>query len=146
MKNHVYQIQVCLRPFTPQEVQQRQQEVLDRIEALAADGVVEPTVVWWSPKVCPPRTDNPLSSGCPDIVAELIDLADSKQFSLEPFIKEHHGITPADDSLVLPVICLVVRDTGEIGGLYPVSLDGTKYTVEDGLRALESGADVLNLG
>jgi hypothetical protein len=146
MKEHVYQIQVCLRPFTPQEVQQRQQEVLDRIEALAADGVVEPTVVWWSPKVCPPGTDNPLSSGCPDIVAELIDLADSKQFSLEPFIQEHHGITPDDDSLVLPVICLVVRDGGEIGGLYPVSLEGTKYTVEDGLRALESGEAVLNLG
>ena len=145
-QEHSYEVTVCLRPFTPREVQQRQQEVLSRIETLAADGVVEPTVVWWSPKVCPPGGDNPLGSGCPDIVGELLDLADSRQFSLEPFIRRHHGVTPGDDSLVLPVICLVIRADGDIGGLYPVALDGEKYTVEDGLRALEAGEPVLNLG
>lgn len=141
-----YEVQVCLRPFTPRDVQQRQQEVIGRIEALAADGIVDPTVVWWSPKVCPPATDNPLSAGCPEVVHELLDLADRDGFSLEPFIHKHAAVGPGDDdSLVLPVICLVVRHDGTVGGLYPVSLDGTKYTVEDGLRALEAGEDVLNL-
>jgi hypothetical protein len=142
-----YDVEVCLRPFTPQDVQQRQQEVLRRVEALAAEGVVDPTVHWWSPRVCPPGRENPLSDGCPAIVAELIDVADRDGFSLEPFIREHHGISPGnDDSLVLPVISLVVRDEAdEICGLYPVAIEGTKYTVEDGLRALESGGDVRNL-
>jgi hypothetical protein len=141
-----YEVEVCLRPFTPQDVQQRQQEVLSRIQTLAEDDVVDPTVFWWSPKVCPPGTDNPLSAGCPAIVAELIELAEKEGFSLEPFIREHAGVRPGEDeSLVLPVICLVVRDHGTIGGLYPVVLDDTKYTVEDGLTALEAGDDVLNI-
>ncbi|MFC7132547.1 MULTISPECIES: HTH domain-containing protein [Salinibaculum] len=141
-----YEVQVCLRPFTPQDVQQRQQEVIGRIEALAADGIVDPTVVWWSPRVCPPGTDNPLSAGCPDVVHELLDLADRDGFSLEPFIRKVGGVHPGtDDSLVLPVICLVVRHGGAIGGLYPVALDDTKFTVEDGLQALETGGGVLNL-
>jgi hypothetical protein len=140
------QVQVCLRPFTPQEVQQRQQEVLDRIEAVAADGAVVATVDWWSPRVSPPDCDGPLRGGCPPVVTELLALADREGFSLEPFIGKRAGTRPGqDDSLVLPVICLLVRVDGEIGGLYPVRVDDRLYTVEDGLAALEAGEDGLNL-
>jgi hypothetical protein len=141
-----YDVQACLRPFTPRDVQVRQEEVLERIESLAADGLVKASVVWWSPKVCLPKTDNPLSAGCPEIVCELVEFAEVHDLSLEPYVREHAGIAPGeDDSLVLPVICLVVRESGTICGLYPFAHEGTKYTVEDGLRALETGGDVANV-
>lgn len=140
------EIQVCLRPFTPQDVQKRQQEILDRVGTLAADGQFDSTVVWWSPKVCPPDTDNPLGAGCPPVVVELLELAKRDDFSLEPFVRNHSGAVPGeDDSLVLPVISLLVRTDGDIDGLYPVALGERTYTVEDGLTALEAGEDASNL-
>lgn len=139
-------VETCLRPFTPHEVQERQQEVLDRLALLESDGIVEAEVVWWSPRVCSPDSEGPLSSGCPDVVRELVELAERDKFSLAPFIQKHAGTGPGKgDSLTLPVIALVVRDGDDIGGFYPVSFEGTKYTVEDGLRALESGTAALNL-
>ena len=146
--------QICLRPFTPREVQERQQEVLDRLAILESDGVVTVEVVWWSPRVCPPHDDGPLSGGCPDVVREMVDLADRKGFSLEPFIEEHPGPLPGEgESLTLPVIALVLRDDSanaesDIRGIYPLTLDGRRYTVEDGLRKLETGVSAesaLNL-
>jgi hypothetical protein len=77
-------VQVCLRPFTPQEVQERQQEVLDRLAVMKSDGDVETEVVWWSPRVCPPDSEGPFSGGCPDVVRELVALADREGFSLAP--------------------------------------------------------------
>ncbi|WP_340097817.1 HTH domain-containing protein [Salinibaculum salinum] len=140
------QLQVCLRPFTPAEVQERQQEVLDRLAILENDGVVDVEVVWWSPRVCPPHSAGPLSGGCPDVVCELVELAERDGFSLEPFIEEHPGAMPGQgDSLTLPVVSLVARDEGEIAGIYPITLEGTAYTVEDGLRILEAGESILNL-
>ena len=139
-------VQVCLRPFTPQEVQERQQEVLDRLAILESDDIVKTDIVWWSPRVCPPNSDGPLSGGCPEVVRELVELAERDGFSLAPFIGEHAGAIPGKgDSLTLPVIALVMRDADNIGGIYPIALKGTKYTVEDGLHALESGAPALNL-
>ena len=139
-------VQVCLRPFTPREVQERQQEVLDRMALLESDGLVETELVWWSPRVCPPDSEGPLSGGCPAVVREMVALAGREGFSLEPFIEEHPGPLPGEgNSLTLPVIALVVRENGDIGGIYPLTLDGTRYTVEDGLRALEAGDPALNL-
>lgn len=139
-------VQVCLRPFTPREIQERQQDVLDRVAILESEGILEAEVIWWSPRVCPPNSDGPLSGGCPDVVRELVELADGAGFSLAPFIDEHAGVIPGEgDSLTLPVISLVVRDDDDIGGIYPIAFEGTKYTVEDGLRALEAGESVLNL-
>lgn len=92
------------------------------------------------------RKRGALSGGCPDVVRELVELADCDKFSLAPFIQEHAGTVPGTgDSLALPVIALVVRDGDDIGGFYPVSFEGTKYTVADGLRALKSGTAALNL-
>lgn len=55
------------------------------------------------------------------------------------------GRGEADDPLGLPATCLVVRESGEIRGLYPASVGDASYTVEDGLRAVETGTDELNL-
>lgn len=142
-----FHVQVCLRPFSPHEVQERQQELLDCLAILESEGVLESEVVWWSPRVTPPGTEGPLSGGCPDVVRELLALADRDEFSLAPFIEEHAGAVPGKgDSLTLPVIALVVRDDDdEVGGLYPVSFEGRKYTVEEGLRALEADESPLNL-
>lgn len=145
-REKAYTVQVCLRPFTPKEVQERQQEILDRLAVLEADGRLDADVVWWSPRVCPPDQEGPLSGGCPDVVRELVDLSEQQGFSLGPFIEEHPGPIPGQGaSLTLPVISLVVRDDDGIGGVYPLTFEGTSYTVEDGLRALESGEPVLNL-
>jgi hypothetical protein len=144
--SHPFHVQVCLRPFTPPEVQERQQEILDRLAILESEGLIESEVVWWSPRVTPPGSDGPLSGGCPEVVRELVALAERETFSLAPFIEEHAGASPGKgDSLTLPVVALVVRDGDDIGGLFPVSFEGTKYTVEEGLSALEAEESPLNL-
>ncbi len=141
-----FELQVCLRPFAPEEVQHRQREIIDRIENLAAEGGHDASVVWWSPKVAMPDNDGPFADSVPQVVIDLMDCADHDGFSLEPFIEEHHSTgLVQQDVLVLPLVSLVVRVDGEVRGLYPVEIHGETYTIEDGLRALETGEDVTNL-
>lgn len=63
---------------------------------------------------------------------------------LDPFFRES-STGFGDRSVVLPVLCLVVRRNDAVTGLYPCWYEGTHWSVEDGLRALETGEDVENL-
>ena len=64
---------------------------------------------------------------------------------LDPFFRERNAGF-GGRSVVLPVLCLVLRREGTVTGLYPCWHDGTHWSVEDGLRALETGDDAENLG
>jgi len=136
-----------MRSLAPEEVQGRQREVLDRVEALAAAGIVAAApITWWSHRVCPPNPDNPLAQSCPAVVSELLDRAAAADFELAPYFDAHPRVGHGDaDAITLPVICLVVRRDGEVCGLYPIQRRGRRYTVEDCLTALEAGASVANL-
>ena len=140
-------LEVCMRTLLPAEVQARQREVLDRVEALAADGVVDDVAVpWWSDRVCPPEEDSPLGSSCPEVVRDLLAVADDRDLTLAPYFERHARLGRGDaDALVLPVTALVVRDGDSIVGLYPIAHEGRTYTVEDCLVALERGETAANL-
>ncbi|MHB9286914.1 HTH domain-containing protein [Halobacteriales archaeon Cl-PHB] len=141
------ELQVCLRPFAPEEIQHRQREILDRVEQVATDAGHEAAVVWWSPKVSMPDADGPFVDSVPPVVADLLATAEQNGFSLAPFVGERSNgpLVQRQESLVLPLASLVVRVDDEIRGLYPVEFDGQRYTVEDGLEALENGESVTNL-
>ena len=136
-----------MRSLLPPEVQTRQREVLDRIEALVADGLVaDAGVTWWSDRVCPPETAGPLGGSCPAIVRDLLTLADALDLDLAPAFDRHARLGGGDDEvIVLPVIALVVREAGTIVGVYPITHGGRRYTVEDCLVALEAGDPAANL-
>ena len=136
-----------MRSLTPPEVQARQRDVLDRIEALVADGVVDDVAItWWSDKVCPPDAAGPLGASCPQVVRDLLAVADELDLTLAPYFDRHARVGSGEaDSIVLPVIALLVRQHGTLVGVYPISHEGTTYAVEDCLVALETGEDVTNL-
>ncbi|ACV47371.1 conserved hypothetical protein [Halomicrobium mukohataei DSM 12286] len=136
-----------MRRFAPDAAQQRQRDVLERVEKLAEEGLVEEvTHEWWSTRVCTPGTDDSEGSSCPMIVEELLDAADGTSISLQPAFRRATGHETADsDVLYLPVICLVVREDGEVAGIYPACDGQTHHRVEDALDRIESGEGVSNL-
>ncbi len=142
-----FTVECCMRSLTPADVQTRQRQVLDRLEAVLADGLVAAVdLVWWSDKVCPPETAGPLASSCPPVVRDVLTLAETLDLDLEPYFGSHACVGTGDeDVLVLPVVALLVREGGTIVGLYPISHEGTRYTVEDCLERLEAGESPANL-
>jgi hypothetical protein len=73
-------------------------------------------------------------------------VAEKRDVSLAPYFAAHARVGRGTaDALVLPVIALVCRRGGDICGVYPIERDGRRYTVEDGLQALEAGEPVDNL-
>jgi len=140
-------VQICLRRFAPDAAQRRQQDVLDRLEGLAERGVVEEVnEEWWSTRVCTPGAETGAGASCPAIVGELLAAVEGTEISLQPAFRHATGHDSTDsDVLYLPVICLVVRDEGEIAGIYPACDGGTHHSVEDALDRIEAGEAVANL-
>lgn len=140
-------VQICLRRFAPDAAQQRQQDVLARLHDLAEQGAVEDvTEEWWSTRVCTPGVEAGAGSSCPAIVGELLDAVEGTDVSLQPAFRHATGHESTDsDVLYLPVIALVVRDDGEITGVYPACDGETHHRVEDALDRIEAGEDVANL-
>lgn len=143
------EVELCMRTFVPDKIQDRQREILQRARALEEDDrIQEVTLTWWARKVCAPSdggTDE-LDSRCPEVVSEILALQDTDDLTLEPYIEKHEPGTDASSPvLFLPVITLLLRIDGEIKGMYPVTVRGRKYTIEDGLRALEAGELATNL-
>lgn len=140
-------VQICLRRFAPDAAQQRQQDVLDRLEGFAERGVIEDvTQEWWSTRVCTPGAETGAGASCPAIVGELLAAVQDSDVSLQPAFRHATGHDTTDsDVLYLPVICLVARQDGEITGIYPVCDGETHLRVEDALDRLEAGEDLANL-
>ncbi|NLV09544.1 hypothetical protein GOC74_06340 [Halomicrobium mukohataei] len=147
MSTGVSTVQLCMRRFAPDAAQQRQREVVARLEALSDRGLVEEvTREWWSTRVCTPGTDGNEGASCPMIVEELLDAVEGTGISLQPAFRHATGHETADsDVLYLPVICLVVREDGEIAGIYPACDGQTHHRVKDALDRIESGEAVSNL-
>lgn len=99
----------------------------------------------WSTRVCIPGGGGPADS-CPRVVDEIMDAADAADVCVEPYFRSRTARHDADEAvLFLPVICLLVRRDGDLAGIYPVTRDGERFTVEDGLDRLERGADPRTL-
>jgi hypothetical protein len=110
----------------------------DRLEAAeVVDGV---SVVTWPTEIDAP-TDGPEG----EVVAtydEFVDAVGTE--ALEPFFE-------ADDAdshervVSMPDICITVRESGELTGLYPKRGDRSVQSIEDCLTALSAGDRVENV-
>lgn len=140
-------VQLCMRRFAPDAAQQRQQDVLERLEGLAEEGRVDDVRrEWWSTRVCTPEGEGGTGASCPAIVDELLDAAEGTGISLQPAFRHATGHeTTESDVLYLPVISLVVRRDDEIVGIYPACDGERHHSVEDALDRLADGEDVANL-
>ena len=134
-------VQICLRRFAPDAAQQRQQDVLARLHDLSERGTIgDVTEEWWSTRVCTPGAETGAGASCPAIVGELLDAVDGTDISLQPAFRQATGHESTDsDVLYLPVICLVVRQNGEITGIYPACDGDEHYSVKDGIEQILAG-------
>jgi hypothetical protein len=140
-------VELCLRSAAPSVARGRQEAVRDRVERLESRGVVDETTVnYWSTRVCVPGSASGPADRCPRVVGEVLDAAERHGVSVQPYFRERAASHDADECvLALPVICLLVRRDGELRGVYPVTRDGERETVTDGLDRLADGADATNL-
>jgi hypothetical protein len=134
-------LEVCLRSSVTGVIEARQSAVLDRAEQLKRAGVVDSVAInYWGSRVTMPDDDARNDSGCPTVVAELYDRAEVAAWSLAPAFHRKAGDEDGRTTLFLPVVCLVVREAGEVVDAYPTTVDGDHRSVEDGLDALTGQA------
>lgn len=133
---------VYLRESASSAATERQQAVLDRLDALADAGTVEDVTVRRWPKRVSERSE------VLETVRELREAAEERGFRLEPFFEERERVpgffTERGDpvrEVVLPVVCIALYRDGEVRGVYPCADDETYYSVDDGLDALEGAVD-----
>jgi hypothetical protein len=141
-----------LRSSAPAAATRRQRTVLDRLEALADDGVVpELHVERWGSKVTV-AADSDDEDSAVALYDEFEAAAERADARLEPFFETREAVggllsagPPTDRIIVFPVVCLTVRRDGDLTGLFPCWQDGEHHSVEDGLDALTAGNDAENL-
>lgn len=142
------ELELWLRAFSPSISKKRQRELIERARSLAADGVVDDVEVdTWSSQVCTPDDDaTDAIDTCPAVVGELLNAVEGTDLRLEPHFG-HRDVAPDRWGTVisLPVVCLLVRQDGELVGIYPATDDERSYSVTDGLERLEAGEPVANL-
>lgn len=133
---------VYLREAAPEYVRDRQRAVLDAFGRLEAAGVLpEVPVVGWPKQVRTPADDH--ATAAVECYDELVEAVGPR--ALEPFFEEKPAFGNAERVLVLPVVCIVLRNGGDVTGLYPYWEDGTHHSVEDCLEALSAGESIANV-
>ncbi|SDE89494.1 HTH domain-containing protein [Halorientalis regularis] len=133
----------------------RQQRLTERLET-AVDGADETTLRTghWSDRVRVPAAEGTTAVEAVAIYEELQAAVDEAGGRLHPFFQEHETLDsieaagPTDGSrdgderdIVFPVVCLTIRRSGRLTGVYPCWLDGDHHSVEDGLARLEAATD-----
>jgi hypothetical protein len=134
-------VTLYLRSSASPPAKRRQTAIRERFDALDAAGIVpEATVRGWD------RHAGDLPGDDPDTLALYDELtaAVGDRGHLDPFFRES-STGFGDRSVVVPVLCLAVRRDDAVTGLYPCWSDGTHWSIEDGIRALETGGAVENL-
>jgi hypothetical protein len=142
-------VDVCLRSSAPSVARGRQDAVRERVEALADRGTIaDSSVEYWSTRVCVPggTTDAGPADRCPRVVGEILAAVEDSDATIEPYFRTRPASYDADEEIMfLPVICLLVRERGDLVGGYPSTVDGERLTVEDGLDRLAAGRDPTTL-
>jgi hypothetical protein len=139
-----------LRSGTGGTVERRQADLRERFERVRghSDGV-DMSLERWSRTVVTP-TDDERSAATVSTYRALAEAVETAGGRLEPFfeVRDRRGGMlvgrPDGRRITVPIACLVVRADGDPVGCYPCWLDGTHYSVEDGLAALSAG-DPANL-
>ncbi|WP_336001367.1 HTH domain-containing protein [Halorientalis halophila] len=146
-------VTVHLRTAPSGPAARRQQAVLERVRALESrDDAPEFSVERWGAQVNVPVGDTDHDAGAVDLYEEFRTAVESVDGRLEPFFETREAVggllsagPPTDRTIVFPVVCLTVREDGDLTGLYPHWSDGAHHSVEDGLAALAAGATGANL-
>lgn len=135
-------VTVYLRSSAPDVARDRQRAVLELIECLEGANVLEDVpIVRWPDRVhTPSDPDSEAAVACYD---EFVDAVGSG--ALEPFFEERPATGSTQRVIVFPVICIAIRDRGELTGLYPHWSDGVHHSIERCLDALSAGAPVENV-
>ncbi len=134
-----------LRSGAGRTVERRQADLRERFEAVRERvDAVEMRLERWSRTVVTPTGDD-RSAEAVSTYRDLDEAVDAAGGRLEPFFEARDrrgGMLvgrPDGRRITFPVACLVVRLDGVPVGCYPCWIDGSHYSVEDGLTALESG-------
>jgi hypothetical protein len=127
----------------------RQTDIQDRLVAVAEAGrIPEPTVEQWPGQV---TVNEGESAPVVTLYDELAAAASAGGARLQPFFDDREGVggmvqgSAPDRIVTLPVASVVVRQDGDIVGLYPCHRDGIHHRVEESVDALEAGEVPANL-
>ena len=139
------ELTVYLRSSAPDVARERQRAVLDLVDCLESAAVVDDVpVVRWPKRVRAPANSDPAAAAAVACYDEFVERVGVR--ALEPFFEERPATGRVDRVIVFPVICIAVRDEGELTGLYPHWNDGVHHSIEDCLAALSAGEPVDNIG
>ncbi|MFC6731013.1 MULTISPECIES: HTH domain-containing protein [unclassified Haladaptatus] len=138
------EVEVYMRAFVPWEAQQRQREMVETLREYAdGDTLADVSVNLWSSRV---GVGDDTEEQTLRTVAEIERALCDAECSMEPFFKTRPGRSHEQEKLTLPIMCVLVRDQGEIRGVYPCSKpDGTE-SVPDLLEKLAAEQPLENLG
>lgn len=135
------ELTVYLRSSTPFPARERQEEVIERAERLADNGLIDDLRVRrWEDRVTVRNGDE----------AEAVTTFEAFKtrageigHSIEPFFQEHERGETRE--IVFPVICVAVHVGEELQRVFPCRDDGGAYSVWDCLTALETDGDLADL-
>jgi len=141
--------------------ERRQRRIVERVETIA-DETDEGDVATlrtgrWSDRVRVPAAEGSADVEAVALYEELRAAVDEAGGRLHPFFQEHEtldrsldavdrtdGADDGERDVVFPVICLTIRRSGRLTGVYPCWIDGEHHSVEDGLTRLEAAAGVAD--
>lgn len=140
-----YRAEVVVRSLAPYGVNERQREIIERVEGFRDRGVIADVEVdVWGRGI---RTDAEERTTAHERYDALESWADGNEYSLSPgFVHHQRGSLVEDESEAItsfPLICLVVYAVGgtpdgdAVRAVFPCSDDERTYTVADGIEALE---------
>ncbi len=127
-----------VRSVAPCGVDDVQRRTIDRLERLAADGVLESVEYEvWGDGV-PADDSGTVIKGVYD---EFVEWADDQGYTLAPAFRDRETGTMVSDEcrtvISFPLLCLGVYEENELEAVFPCSDDERTYTIEDGLVGLE---------
>lgn len=140
-----YRAEIVVRSLAPYGVNERQREIIERVEGFRDRGVIAGLEVdVWGRGI---RTDAEERTTAHERYEALESWADGNEYSLSPgFVHHQRGSLVENGSEAItsfPLICLVVYAVGEtpdedaVRAVFPCSDDERTYTVADGIEALE---------
>lgn len=140
-------VELWVRGRSPCCVHDAQEETYDRLRRLRRSGAIDSFAVHqWSDAGRTPRTRGVKHAAtCHGKVAEFENWAAERGYTLQPGFQVRDVKPMTGDSvrrkLVSPVLCLAVYDSDSLDAVYPYADEEDSYTVEAGLRRLETDVD-----
>lgn len=155
-------VTVRLRSGPSAVAERRQRRIVERLETVADEAdegdVAALRTGRWSDRVRVPVAEGSADVEAVTLYEELHAAVDEAGGRLHPFFQERETLDRSLDAadlteraaadgerdIVFPVICLTIRRSGRLTGVYPCWIDGEHHSVEDGLARLEAAAGVAD--